>query len=175
MIKPTLPWHKIPGWFDYKELYEEAVRSAKDGYHFIEIGCHQGRSTAFMALEILRSGKKIKLDACDIWTDSWDQVFLNNMAKVGVKKIITPVHMASAEAAKNYNDYSLDFIFIDADHSYKAVLQDLECWYSKLKSDRFIAGHDFKHSHYPGVEKAVEEFFCGKAEQYGSCWRFYKP
>jgi cephalosporin hydroxylase len=175
MLKPVIPWDKIPGWFDYADIYDHAVETAENGYHFVEIGSHQGRSTAYLATKILKSGKKIKLDACDIWTDYWDQVFLNNMRKVGVVNRITPLHMPSVQAAKLYKDKSLDFIWIDADHTYEAVKEDIEAWFPKLKSHRYLAGHDYGNREFPGVKQAVDEFFDGKAEQAFLSWIYFKP
>jgi len=56
-----------------------------------------------------------------------------------------------------------DFIYIDADHTYDAVKEDLGCWFPKLKKGGIIAGHDYclKNVDQPneyGVIKAVDEF-----------------
>lgn len=58
----------------------------------------------------------------------------------------------SANAAKQLEDDSYDFIFIDADHSMKAVLQDLDNYWPKLKSGGIMAGHD---SNLFGVNFAI--------------------
>ncbi len=67
----------------------------------------------------------------------------------------------SAEAAGAVRDRALDFVFIDGDHSYKAVSRDITCWASKVKPGGFIGGHDYNHpkegSGY-GVQKAVDRF-----------------
>jgi predicted O-methyltransferase YrrM len=52
-------------------------------------------------------------------------------------------------------DGSLDCIFIDADHSYKAVLADLTFWWKKLRVGGQMMGDDFW---IDGVQKAVNEF-----------------
>jgi hypothetical protein len=52
-------------------------------------------------------------------------------------------------------DESLDCIFIDGDHSYEAVTQDLEFWWAKLKKGGKLLGDDFWME---GVAKAVKEF-----------------
>src|SRR5690606_30258386 len=41
--------------------------------------------------------------------------------------------MDSVEAAKQFDDKSLDFVFIDADHSYEGCKRDIEAWRPKLK------------------------------------------
>lgn len=52
---------------------------------------------------------------------------------------------------------SLDFVYIDADHSYEGVKFDLEYSRIKVKRNGFISGHDYANA-FPGVIKAVDEF-----------------
>lgn len=60
--------------------------------------------------------------------------------------------------AKEVEDDSLDFVYIDADHTYQAVKKDLVAWFPKLKSGGIFGGHDFFLLNNPGVEPAVREF-----------------
>lgn len=57
-------------------------------------------------------------------------------------------------AAKSFEDNSLDFVFIDADHSYEAVKKDIEDWHEKVKIGGYVFGHDID---WPSVKTAVEE------------------
>jgi predicted O-methyltransferase YrrM len=52
---------------------------------------------------------------------------------------------------------NLDFVYLDGDHSYKGVKQELELYYKKLKKGGIIGGHDFRIEHLD-VCKAVFEF-----------------
>lgn len=54
-------------------------------------------------------------------------------------------------------DNSLDAVFIDADHSYRAVSNDLSFWYKKVKIGGWILGDDYSQRGM-GVKKAVDEF-----------------
>lgn len=69
--------------------------------------------------------------------------------------------MKSERAVKKYGDKSLDFVFVDGDHSYEGCKQDIELWLPKVKKGGWIGGHDYKHSKAAlhGVDKAVEEKF----------------
>jgi hypothetical protein len=67
--------------------------------------------------------------------------------------------MYSVEAAKQVPDKSLDFVFIDGDHSYVGCSHDIKLWLPKIKSGGFISGHDYAHPRLPGVKKAVDEMF----------------
>jgi hypothetical protein len=54
-------------------------------------------------------------------------------------------------------DGSLDAVFIDADHSYEAVSQDLPFWWKKLRIGGWLLGDDYA-SCWPGTTQAVDEF-----------------
>jgi predicted O-methyltransferase YrrM len=158
---------EIPGFFHAPGLYAEAVRQADDGAHFVEIGAWLGQSTAFLAVEIINSGKKIKLDVVDTWPDQMDAPMLKQwVAKYGsarphfernikpVRDAITVYQMPSVEAAKLYQDQSLDFVYIDGDHELESVRADLEAWAPKVKQGGVLAGDDFAEY---AVAKAVFE------------------
>ena len=71
------------------------------------------------------------------------------------KDKIVFLEKTSAEAAKEIEDNSLDFIFIDADHTYDSVIHDLTVWYPKVKCGGLISGHDYIMT---PVENAVNDF-----------------
>lgn len=69
----TITWEKVPGWFNFDDVYQEAVdRAPRDGAHFVEVGVLFGKSALFMAEAIRKSGKKIALDAVDTFALSAD-------------------------------------------------------------------------------------------------------
>lgn len=166
-------FENIQGWFDNadKRIYDLAVDKFPDGSSFVEIGCYKGKSSCAMAVNIANSNKKINFYCVDTWKGSpehqagelWEdkdvvedklyEVFLKNIEPVS--KYITPIRTSSTEAAKLFTDKSIDFIFLDADHTYEAVKDDLYSWYPKLKSGGIISGHDWK---WETVSKAVIEF-----------------
>lgn len=49
----------------------------------------------------------------------------------------------SVDMAKNFEDESLDLIYIDADHREAAIRADLAAWVPKVKNGGFVAGHDY--------------------------------
>jgi predicted O-methyltransferase YrrM len=69
-----------------------------------------------------------------------------------VEKFYTPHRMTSIDAARLYQDQSLDLVFIDADHSFDAVCKDIEIWLPKVKPGGILAGDDFGS---PDVTRAV--------------------
>ena len=61
-----------------------------------------------------------------------------------------------------------DLIFIDADHSYEAVREDIIAWWPKVKNGGIISGHDYQMG-TPGVIAASNELL-GYVRVTGSCW-----
>lgn len=63
-------------------------------------------------------------------------------------------------AVNQFEDESLDFLYLDANHSYKACLEDLKMWYPKIKKGGILSGHDYWDGpdESAGVKKAVNEF-----------------
>jgi predicted O-methyltransferase YrrM len=84
------------------------------------------------------------------------------------------LHIApSPVAAEMFDDESLDFVYIDGDHSYEATLKDIKAWTPKVKKGGIVAGHDYadkgnavcrkfvveeKDQRQKEVKKAVREF-----------------
>ena len=157
-----MKWDAIEGWFDFQLLYSRQVsRVSATGAHFVEIGSWMGRSTAYMGAAIRASQKSIRFDAVDTWEGSPERehrrriqrlaaegktlfdVFCHNMQACGVHDFVNPVRARSVDAAKKYPDKSLDFVFIDGDHKYDAVCEDIRAWLPKVKPGGLLAGHDY--------------------------------
>jgi len=70
------------------------------------------------------------------------------------------LRMSSREASALVADGSLDFVFIDADHSYEGCAADIAAWLPKLKPNGLLSGHDYANHDFPkfGVTRAVDEF-----------------
>lgn len=67
------------------------------------------------------------------------------------------LHGASEEWLPRLPTHSLDWIYIDGDHSYHGVAQDLALAREKVRPGGWIAGHDYC-AIFPGLIQAVDEF-----------------
>ena len=67
-------------------------------------------------------------------------------------KNVEILRLTSEEAAPKIPDESLDFAYIDANHSYQFVKRDIELWWPKVKQHGILAGHDYL---IPAVANAV--------------------
>jgi len=71
--------------------------------------------------------------------------------------------LTSKEAAEILSNDTLDFCYIDADHNYRGISEDLRLWHPKVKRGGVLAGHDYipdgKYWYGEfGVQRAVNEF-----------------
>ena len=78
-----------------------------------------------------------------------------NLAKYSKK--VSFIEEYSDKAINRFEDNSLDFVYIDGNHSYDFVKRDIELYYPKVRSGGVLGGHDFG-SGYVGVVYAVLEF-----------------
>jgi predicted O-methyltransferase YrrM len=88
-------------------------------------------------------------------------IYQINLKKNGVREYITDITMDSHLAAGQFEDKSLDFVFIDADHRYEYTKRDILAWLPKIKNGGIIAGHDYisleAEREEPDVKMAVDE------------------
>lgn len=161
-------------WFTYPNLYKSMAKKFASGSKFVEVGSWKGKSSAYLAVEIINSNKNISLDCVDTWMGSNENAHINDdyvksntLYELFIKNtsslssVINPIRMDSISASKKYEDNSIDFVFIDANHEYIDVKNDIEAWFSKVKIGGIIAGHDYTGS-WKEVIRAVDEFFINK-------------
>lgn len=92
--------------------------------------------------------------------------FLSNMAHSDNLENIVPLKLPSVDASNLIKDKSLKFCFIDANHTYEFVKQDIEAWRKKIIPGCILAGHDYG---WEGVKQAVDEAF-PNVNVIGSSW-----
>jgi len=120
-----------------------------------EIGVYDGRFSKILCQKILG----LKLYAIDNWGERYKQSF--ELAKANLKPYgVTIIRRDSIEAAADFEDNSLDFVFIDARHTYKHVSQDIREWAKKVRKGGIVSGHDYYVFHHGshGVINAVNEY-----------------
>lgn len=64
----------------------------------------------------------------------------------GVEDRAIMIRALSHQAVDLFEDNSLDFIYIDGDHSYEGAKKDIQLWFPKVKKGGLIAGHDYLRS-----------------------------
>jgi hypothetical protein len=193
---PKVAQVKIPGWFDFQDIYSQAVAEGKDGDVFVEIGVFCGASACFMGELIRDSGKKITFFGVDPFQDflgfeagSWQQNMIFEMggslpvAKhflllTGTTSYVHLLPFPSLDAAKLFKPGSVARVFIDGGHDYRSAHDDISTWFPLVRDGGWIGGHDYAQG-FPGVIQAVDELFPqvprGSLFVPPSSWMYHKP
>lgn len=167
-------YENIQGWFRAQDVMRQVVARAPDDMQvtFVEIGCWKGRSTAFLGVEIINSGKPIKLICIDTFEGTKTELAhkndpdIANLEEIFAKNIqplrdagldIEYFKMSSVEAAKALIG-PFFFCYLDGDHEYHAVVEDIKAWYPKVS--HYLMGDDYQLS---GVACAVRDCLSNNA------------
>lgn len=112
-----------------------------------EIGVYQGEFSEKLAKDGL------KLYCVDPWADYEDyhdsemKDRMNKFHEITKERLApydcTIIRKFSEDASKDFEDESLDFVYIDGHHGFKYVTQDIWDWFPKVKKGGVMAGHDY--------------------------------
>jgi hypothetical protein len=137
----------------------------------VEIGCACGGHA-----RMLLSNKRLqRLFMVDPWIDQPKNVYKENTTDrpydAWYRECVDLTHQDpraclmrtySAVAVTAFEDDIFDFIYIDGNHDYEPVKEDLALWWPKLRKGGIFSGHDFYNATVDGhcchVEKAVTEW-----------------
>lgn len=146
-----------------KGLIELAIflRNELKNGKMAEIGSFKGDSTVIFA----KYAKFSEIFAIDPFknnigdiTDTVNMADVKKHFKKSIKNYENIAHIEelSVKAAEQFENESLDFVYIDANHDYEPFKKDLKAWLPKVKKGGYIGGHDYR-SRFKGVIQAVHE------------------
>lgn len=155
-IKQMAPWTP-------EAVLNELERLAAGARCIVELGAWLGRTT----IPLARATSGIVFSV-----DDWKGgrgigevenpqelfgLFLDNLEEAGVMDKVSPIKGDIDEVVKIWPLYCtapIDLLFIDADHSYRAVLHELTTWVPYVSPTGVICGDD-----YGEVHEAVDHYF----------------
>lgn len=138
---------------DHRKLWLEKLVKDNNFTLGAELGVHEG-VTHF---HLLDTCPDLTMIGVDRYEGVQEKYWLNfNLKEVQYGDRSKFYRMSTVAASKKVKDGSLDFVFIDADHSYNAVSADIQAWMTKVREGGYITGHDCE---LPEVKKALVEIF----------------
>jgi SAM-dependent methyltransferase len=185
-------WEHVPGWFAHTEVFKKYIEEIPSESTVVEVGCFMGRSTCYIAELIKKSNKDVKFYAIDTFdgsqteqchidistqltanNSSFLQEYEKHLDYCKVSQYVQTIRGTSLNSCNEFDDSSIDIIYVDASHEYSDVLADITAWYPKLKQNGIICGDDYNH--FPGVSKAVHEYFGDSVIVHSSgVWQYTK-
>jgi len=133
-------------------------------------GAEIGVASGYYSAILCQKNPKLKLYCIDPWLKYYDyKDFANPKTFISMedkaKKLLskyntTIIKKFSIDAVKDFKDGELDFVFIDGNHSYKYVKEDIEIWTPKVRKGGIVSGHDYYKTKAGnvGVIQAVDEY-----------------
>lgn len=124
-----------------------------ESFRMAELGSFNGESGAMFA----GSGMFEK-----VWLiDNWGNRVSHGICEYNMRTFGNKVEMIKGnidEVVKTWEPI-LDCIYIDGTHTYDAVTRNLSDWVPFVSDRGVICGHDYNPSAFPGVVRAIDEFF----------------
>jgi len=155
--RDTLPF---TGWLkstrtDLAQLYNSL------GYKVgAEIGVQRGRHSQIICENV----EGLKLYCVDPWMaynrikqEKMDSVYKHCQRRLSNYNVEL-MKMTSMEAIGHFDDWSLDFVYIDGLHEFDSVMRDLMHWARKVRPGGIISGHDYYPFYQGGVIPAIDAY-----------------
>jgi predicted O-methyltransferase YrrM len=163
-----LPRGRMPqGWFNHGP----AILALLDAHRprvVVELGTWLGQSAIAMAASVRRWGGHVT--CVDTWSGNLHDdggenspplmigICARHMVSAGLGPHLRLIPATTAAAAAAWSTRSIDFLYIDADHSETGCWRDLTAWAPHVRSGGLVVGDDYGHPDYPGVRVAWDRF-----------------
>jgi len=149
--------------------YDLLCEQLPDGARAADVGCYKGGSACILARGMARRGKKCVIACHDLFQpyqpfDSGPLIdieaeFDANTASwvTGPGVTVVKIKGDSKRTHAVHPDASLDYCFIDGDHSYEGALADMRAFWPKLKSEGWMVIQDCNDEVARALDTAVQE------------------
>lgn len=129
----------------------------------VEVGVERG-----MYSEVLcRENPGVRLSCVDAWTayrgyrdhvsqSKLDGFYVEAAARLKPYPGAELIRAFSLDAATQFADGSLDFVYIDAAHDLPSVINDLKAWTPKVRAGGIVSGHDYAKHRWPNQMHVVQ-------------------
>jgi predicted O-methyltransferase YrrM len=178
-----LRMHNVDDDFGHNQLFglDDMITDFLDKESIVcEVGSFDGVSTELFAQKCKR-------------VYSIDKQYRESLKEIVEKYNIIYFQKLSLEAYSLFSDNFFDCVYIDNDHRYEHVINEINFWLPKVKFGGIISGHDYLTSDYiskskrnllknkdlkikrgQGVKYAVDKFFNKVYLYKDSSWAFQK-
>jgi len=153
--------HYMFGMFQLLEYLESKLK-VDSNLEMIEIGSYMGESTMmFASINIFNKIHSIEPfkgeeEFNKLFGYNWDLIKNEYLTNTRHWDNILLWEDYSYNVVDEFEDNSIDFIYIDGNHSYEDTKKDIELYLPKVKPNGYIAGHDYME-HFQGCIDAVKE------------------
>jgi len=148
----------------FSKFIKDNIKS--DGLIGVEIGVMTGTNAVYL-LEDLPIKRLYLVDNYNAYfsgsgwftAEQQEQYHAETISKTDkyFEKVLI-IKQDSSWAYKLFQNAYFDFVYIDANHDYRNVMDDMNYWWDKCKSGGVFGGHDYGTVNGAEVKKAVDDF-----------------
>ena len=177
---------KSPWWIGHIPFAFELVGRQRPTT-VVELGTYSGSSFAAFCQAVVACGSKTRCYGIDLWEGDIhmgqfdEELFqeISGYVTANYPDIATLVRKDFNEAAKSFEDKSIDLLHIDGTHTYEAVSNDFNTWLPKLSDRAVVLFHDInvnmENTGPASLRFGVRKFFDSVKTQYphlefSHCW-----
>ena len=161
---PRMGMHSLNDFNSVRGLHVLVENCFKPDFEMVEVGSFQGVSTQLFALftktvysvdcydyKVPPTGRIPEHD--QLFVDA-EKLFLERTSHIDN---IIKIKKTSIDASKDFENNSLDAVYIDAEHDYDSILSDVQTWKNKIKNGGVLCGHDWDHNHATDIQNILEQ------------------
>jgi len=123
------------------------------------VGVEVGTDVGAHAESLLTHCSIEKLTLIDPWVNTYMEGYAAGRLSRWRNKICME-KMTSQQAVKLFGVRTLDFVYLDREHTYEAGKFDFDNWWPLIKEGGILALRNYNGN--PGLKKAADEFIIGK-------------
>lgn len=140
------------------------IKRLGDSVVGIEVGVAKGETSAWLLEKCPNMTKLYGIDPYlpyEDWCRYIDEEEINLQKSIAIANVkpygerFVFIEKTSEQAVKQFDNESVDFVFVDADHSYECTLADIEMYYPLIRKGGILFGHDINLS---TVNDAMNDF-----------------
>jgi len=144
-------------------LYVLARRAAQLG-NIVEVGAYKGRSTWYLVQALRDARSPYKVISIDPHLDPGQRdAYFETLNRHGLMEWVDPRVGFAHQVAQSFGDEPVGLLWIDGDHSYRAVKEDFDDWFPRLRADGWYAMHDTVNA-WEGPTKLARELLGHRAD-----------
>lgn len=173
-----MPTLAIQGWFDFKDIYDKIVAECRPSALLVELGVWKGGSLCYLGLIAKNANKGLRVIGVDKFThEEWDgyaaiqrrdrdefnekrsveRQCRDNLLAFGVSDFVHLIKSDSIAVTSEFDDESVDFVFMDDTHSSEFIAKEITAWLPKMRRPSIMGGHDYPGNIRYGVKSHFHE------------------
>lgn len=141
---------RVEGWLDLPEAHLLRDLAKAASHDIVEVGCYRGRSTIALCCGAVISGRLVhSIDphrpAIGVYGGKFGpedrESYYRNLLASGMAQRAALINLTSAQAASAWQE-PIGLLFLDGDHDYEAIRQDIAVWGAHVVAYGFVVFDD---------------------------------